>query len=87
MARKTRQTARSATFRIVGCLAIAGMLAVALVMTSAPVGHASGKGRESNALLWSALDGKVRCGLANIAAPVGSRGTAPQPATLIPLIT
>lgn len=69
MAGKTRQTARSAIFRIVGCLAIAGVLAVALVMTSASVGHASGKGRESNALLWSALDGKVRCGLANLAAP------------------
>lgn len=41
----------------------AGIVAVALVCAGAAVGTALGKSRESQALLWSALGGKVRCGL------------------------
>jgi hypothetical protein len=40
----------------------AGIVAVVLVCASAPLGTAYGNGRESQALLWSALGGKVTCG-------------------------
>jgi len=65
MARRTRRTARPAILRMARCLATAAVLALALMMTGASIGRASGEGRGSDALLWSALGGKVRCGIAN----------------------
>ena len=52
--------------RHIRCLVfLPGALALALVVLGVPVGHASSNGVESKALLWSALDSKVKCGLAN----------------------
>lgn len=63
---KRKSPSRQFTSRqLVNSLAKAGILAVALLVTSSPVGHASGKGRESKALLWSAPGGTVTCGIAN----------------------
>ena len=64
MARRYRRAPRPATSRVARRLATAAMLVVAFV-TTASIGSASGKGRGSDALLWSALGGRARCGIAN----------------------
>lgn len=67
--RRRRRAATRQIPRMTHRLSKANLLVLALAAIAVPIGQASSQDGPSKVLLWSALDGKVTCGLGNLAAP------------------